>query len=368
MGYKRSAMRFLGVFLLVPALCCGGAQQLPSFERELPIEYPFDLAYDQQRATLYASSQEVGVKRFDVATGASLGSLSPAGYSGFMLGIDLSQDGSTLAMAKAGGSSIVKWDLNSGSYSTINYTPSSPFEGGSLDVFVATNQSGLITGQFNGSGWIPLRGFSPSGVVSTLSLPDDNDLTGVATFLRSPIANEVFILDGGSSGSPVIRYNALTRTVEAFAEAGFVNSRAAIRRDGQLLAFGGSVSGGIGIYNRDLLPVDSIVLPKLTSSAAFHPITNELFVARASPAEIVVYSPDTFDFLYSFPIGATIPDYAPAPFSRGKMLFSDDGKTLWITTEYAIRQFSVPIPEATVTAFGICCLVATRCALRRQSW
>ena len=120
-----------------------------------------DMVHDPARDILYITSGS-NVLRYHLGSDAFL---APFQLSGSLRGIDLSPDGNKLIVADGSRSETNVWvhviDLPSGA-STRAFFPRAFYEGGTYAVAFGADGAALITSNFEGSGWVPLRRFDPA--------------------------------------------------------------------------------------------------------------------------------------------------------------------------------------------------------------
>lgn len=135
-----------------------------------------DVAYDAAREVLYISGDST-LRRYDMRARSFL---SPISIGGSTAGMDISPDGSTLAVANtAFGASQNHVDfinLNNGSASRVGFDRAF-YEGGTFTVAYDGAGKLLVSSRYQGSGWVPLRKYDPvSGSSSTLGSVRQNSM------------------------------------------------------------------------------------------------------------------------------------------------------------------------------------------------
>src|SRR5436305_1473288 len=120
-----------------------------------------DMVHDPSRNVLHISSGS-SVLRYDLASTAFL---TPVQLSGSLAGMDLSPDGNTLAVADTTRTDANVWihlvDLNALSSQKALF-PRAFCEGGTYTVAWGADGAVMVSGTFEGSGWVPLRRYQPT--------------------------------------------------------------------------------------------------------------------------------------------------------------------------------------------------------------
>src|ERR1044071_3561347 len=120
-----------------------------------------DMVYDSGRDTLYITSG-ASVLRYHLGTNSFL---TPFNLGGNLAGLDLSPDGDTLVVADRTRTQANTWvhvvDLRTGEAQKALF-PRAFREGGTFSVAYGRDNRVLVTGTFEGSGWVPLRRLDPA--------------------------------------------------------------------------------------------------------------------------------------------------------------------------------------------------------------
>ena len=123
----------------------------------VPVTTTRGMVFDYTGQYLYLATSTGLVDPYNLSTGIIE---MPFNLGGSLNGIDIARNGSFLLIAQgtAGISqgTFYKLDLSSSAVTNINYTKASG-ETGAWDVAIASNGLALVTTQFGGSGWTPLR-------------------------------------------------------------------------------------------------------------------------------------------------------------------------------------------------------------------
>src|SRR5438067_2427655 len=115
------------------------------------------MVFDHAGQNLYISDGDGLIKTFNLST-RTLGRSYNLG--GWVWGIDIARDDSFILAAQAGVSgsqgTFQRVNLANGAITNVHYTRA-PLETGGWDVAIASNGLAMVTTQFAGSGWTPLR-------------------------------------------------------------------------------------------------------------------------------------------------------------------------------------------------------------------
>ncbi len=135
-----------------------------------------DMVHDAVRDTLYISSAGQ-VLRHRLATATFD---APFVLGGNLKGMDLSPDGDTLAVADQTRTATEVWvwliDLPTGTAQKVTF-PRAFGEGGTFSPAFAEDGALLLSGTYEGSGWVPLRRYDPAtGSTTILPVPPFNDV------------------------------------------------------------------------------------------------------------------------------------------------------------------------------------------------
>src|SRR4029077_11299467 len=132
-------------------------------------------------------------------------------------------------------------DLPTGTITNIPYTLAFG-EGGAWDVAIASNGLALVTTQYQGSGWTPLRqiNLSTNAITIRTDAPGSNgsELSAPTQIHRSADGTRFFFMEGNISSGPVFTYSAITNTFgPSFNTNGYLDpASGAVNRNGNLIA------------------------------------------------------------------------------------------------------------------------------------
>jgi len=301
-----------------------------------------DMVHDPSRNVLYISSGS-SVLRYDLASTAFL---TPVQLSGSLAGMDLSPDGNTLAVADTTRTATNVWihlvDLNSLSSQKALF-PRAFYEGGTYSVAWGADGAVMVSGTFEGSGWVPLRRYQPTDgtILEVASINQSSMLSASAD--RSIVGIE----ESNISSGPVDRYGVTARTILNSAGTGWFNYEVGVNRDGTQVA--APTYGGTFIYNSQMQWVRTlgVYAGQQPIGVAYHPTKDAVFFAWAGTTEVRAFDTYTFSQLGSFATSTTFSAPGNAGYVQGRVKLSRDGTLVFVTTSGGIDFFTnnLVVPE-----------------------
>lgn len=279
-----------------------------------------DFIYDDRRDILYATFIGSGdVYRFLVASNASL---PPISIGGSFANLDLSPDGSLLAVADLSYSAD-SWfwlvDLNS---NTVHQAILSGFPGGVSSL--AFGNDGAVVCEV---GNLVLRYDPATGVTTRRNTVSTSSGPMTASGDRSMIA----IAGPGDSAGLVFTYNVANQGIDGFIWSNdYISQAPEVNRDGSLLAE--PTSYGLPVFtNRHMNDFSGayVALIGSPSGLVFSPTQDLLFCGKAGSRELSGY--ETAGFTESFVL-----DFG-APITSSRMRMSRDGSKIFGTVSGGIN-------------------------------
>lgn len=231
----------------------------------IPIDHLVsDVAYDAHRGLIYMSDGN-SILRYDVNAAAYLTPIVVAG--GPLNGIDLSPDGHTLAAADADTIAVKVHLIDLDSLAdTVRSDAPAFYEGGAHEVAYTRDGNLLVTTDFRGSGWTPLRKLDvATGLFADLTANSFLGLRGSSSLSTSGDGRIVGFAEGDASDGPWGFYNARTETLarDSFGTSTY-NSSIATNADGSRFTLNGYAiysadnQGLISIHDGTLYPAVSV--------------------------------------------------------------------------------------------------------------
>jgi hypothetical protein len=329
MGFLRSLMTpLLLLLLLSPTPVRADGVFVPAALR-------VDMVHDLARNILYITNG-ASILRYDVANNTLLTSFTIPSPSAHLMGIDLSPDGSTLVAADSQYSPTNNWvwivDLTTGAIRQQLF-PLAFYEAGTFAVAFGNDGKCLVSSNFAGSGWVPLRRLDPAtGVYSTIATIDQASMLSA-----SGDGSVIGVAESNSSDGPVARYrvadgNWLERTGYTYGTSWF-NFEIAVNHDGTQYSV--PTYDGTFIHDGNLLKTGQMVGGYATAGqpigAAYHPVQNTVYYAWAGTPNVYAYDATTLTRIASYNAGYTFQWTGNSAFYNGRLRISRDGSLLFTT-------------------------------------
>jgi hypothetical protein len=168
---------------------------------------------------LYISTSGGDIDRYDTNTGKFL---TPFTVGGNLLGMDLSPDGSTLAVADTTRTGIDLVSTSTGAVTPVNFTPAFG-EGGAFTVAYESNGNVLVSTQFQGSGWVPLRQYDPAtGVTTVISggSGPNGEFRQATMLSASADRSTIGLAEGNQTGGPIHALSVASGSIVATTSVG----------------------------------------------------------------------------------------------------------------------------------------------------
>ena len=162
---------------------------------------------------LYISTSSGAIDRYNTLTNTTL---SPFNIGGSLLGMDISRDGTTLAVADTTRTGFDLVSTATGAVTPVSYTPSI-LEAGGFSVAYESNGKVLFSTQLNGSGFVALRQYDPStGQTTTIANPAENNQFRQNSMLwASADRTMVGIAEFNQTGGPIHAYSVASGSLAA---------------------------------------------------------------------------------------------------------------------------------------------------------
>jgi hypothetical protein len=314
-----------------------------------------DVVFDFAGQNLYISTSTGLIKTFDLSTFAFGRSYN---LGGSVWGIDIARDDSFILAAQnsigAGQGVFERVNLLTGAITNINYARSFG-EGGAWDVAIASNGLALVTTQYQGSGWTPLRqiDLSTNAITIRTDAPGSGfgEVRQNTQIHRSANGTRLLLMESNISSGPLFTYSAATNSfgpsfdTNAFLDIG--SASGAVNRNGSLIGLRTYASPA----SLNTAPGFEFVhsFNGIDSGVAFDAVRGVFYGVNSETDEIIAYRTTTYAELFRLSIGEDI-GFIPNLFATGTLVASADGKWLALETDSGIRLFQVagsPIPTPT---------------------
>ncbi len=331
--------------VLLLSACAGIAKADGTF---IPASERTDMVYDAQRDLIYIANG-TSVLRYDIT---QAGFLTPINLGGQLMGMDLSPDGNTLAVADTSTDGTNEWvhlvDLNT----LVDTKVNEPLDSGTIGglngtwaVAYAADGSLLVTSRYDGSGFVPLLRLI-DGKWSTIS----NDVDQNTMVSASGDGRVLGFAESNSSDGPWGAYYPKSGT---FAErtgyadgTSWFNYEIGTNSNGSQFAI--PTYDGTYIYDGSyhLLTVLGTYAGEQPVGVAYHPVQNLVFFPWEGTGEVRVYDTTNFKELGSYDFQDTFHANGNFAFVQGRTRLSADGSLLMVSVTGGVRFLRIYSPLA----------------------
>ena len=292
-----------------------------------------DVAYDDARGLLYISNGSQ-VLRYQLGTQTFL---TPVSLGGQLLGMDISPDGTTLAVADASFSGTNNWvhlvNLDSLADNQVDF-PLASGEGGTFAVAYDKKGKLLVSSQYQGSGWVPLRLYDPvHGKTSTVASVRQNSMLSASADGRV-----VALEESNISSGPFGRYKVKDGSFVENSGTDWFTYEIGVSRNENFYAV--PTYGGTYVADKDLNFTGTIVGEYAGGQpvgVAFHPEKNLVYFPWAQSTMVKIYSTRTWSEVGSIDLESTFGANGNYAFVNGRAKTSKDGSLLFVTVDGGVR-------------------------------
>jgi Bacterial Ig domain len=313
-----------------------------------------DMVYDSARDTLYITSGG-SVLRYRLSTNSFL---APFNLGGSLAGLDISPDGNTLVVADRTRDASNVWvhvvDLRTGAASRALF-PRAFGEGGTFTVAYGSDNRVIISGTYEGSGWVPLRQLDPATGTWRDLKPQFPDLFGQVrqdTMLAaSGDRSVVGFAESNASDGPVGRFrvsdsNIIQRTGYTNGTSWF-NYEIGVNKNGTQYAV--PTYGGTFIYNTSVLKTGTVLgtyAGPQPVGVVYHPVEDIVYFPWTTTQEVRAFDTNTFAQVAAYNFEDTFKSNGNWAFQQGRMKMSRDGSLLFATVTGGVRFIRLYAPLA----------------------
>jgi len=328
-------------FILLVGAWTASPQQASAEGSFISVPNRADIVYDNTRELLYIGQGD-RVLRYDPAAKAYL---SPVVVGGSVAGMDISPDGSTLAVADRsytgeawgdGTNWIRLVDLDSGSTRQVTFIKAFG-ETGTWMVAFGYDGRLLVTSELSGSGWTPLRRYDPgTGSVDNLASVRQNTALA-ASGDRTIIGFAETNISDGRWGRYRVTDGQLDRR-EWDAGTGAFNYEVTTSRDGTLIAI---PVGSMYVYDAGFSRVATVGTPR---GGKFSPTDDVLYMPTNNGSAITAYSSITWAPLANYDMETTFGGYSvwgATPFAFARLAIPRDNSVLYSTVIGGVRAVNL---------------------------
>lgn len=323
----------------------------------IPAQARRDMVHDGARDRVYITNG-AEVLRYDVGSQTFV---SPIPLGGNLIGMDLSVDGKTLAVADgySDGTSLSVYlvsldDLDGLAYTAIRKmsTPLDFYEGGAWSVAFASNNHLYVTSQFLGSGWVPMRWLDiDTGVWTPIASVRQNSMVSASgdaqtiAFAESNISDGEWGLVDVPTGGIVRRY-------------GYTNGTSwfnfEIASDSLGAQFAIPTYGGTFVYDdvyQKVAKLGTYAGPQ-PIGGAYHPVQRLAYFPWAQTREVRVVEMDGFTTIASLDFENDFSFTGNSAYGGGRTRISRDGSLLMVSVSGGVRILRMYAPLDAPSAVG----------------
>lgn len=304
-----------------------------------------DIAFDTLSKTLYISGSDV-LQRYSIETHSFL---VPLYLGGSTMGMDISTDGRYLAVANgAPGASqnfVDLVDLNSGGSQRIAFNREFG-EGGTFTVAFDGNNGLLVSSEYEGSGWVPLRRYDlATKQTITLGSVRQNSMLA-ASADRSVVAVAESNISSGSWGV----YKSGASSFKSSRGTGWFNFEIGVSRDGSQVA--------VPTYGGTYIEDSETVIPRIGQYAggqpigvAYSPNSDVVYFPWAESSMVYAYDTETGRRIEGYDFEESFSHTGNWAFNNGRAKVAADGSYLFVTTSDGVRFMPLAaVPEPSTYA------------------
>jgi hypothetical protein len=313
------------------------------------------------------------IDRYDTVTNAFL---SPYQVGGNLLGIDISPDGKTLAVADTTRTGIDLVSTSTGAVTQVNFTPAFG-EAGAYTVAYGSNGNLLVSTQFNGSGSVPLREYDPSTNQTTII---EQQVRQATMLTASADRSTIGLAQANQTGGPIQAFSVATGTIAATTTVGssFVYEIATNHNGTQFVV---PTYAGANVYNLSggiYSSVTTLGTPlDLPTNAVYSPNSHYLFtsvwnlIGGNLQMGVQVFDTNTWTEVASLD-SYNFPWTGNSAYQDGWMRISANGDWLAVSIDggtnlFNVSQFAAAVPEPNTFVLALTgfAAIGVICQIRR---
>jgi DNA-binding beta-propeller fold protein YncE len=343
---KSNAKGLISALLIAISLIAPLAQAAGIF---VPAQQRRDMVYDDRHGVVYITNGS-DLLRYDVVNSTFL---SPVALGGSLIGIDISPDGKTLAVADgtSNGLNVSVYLVSIPDLYGLAYTATRKvsvgtdfYEGGAWSVAFASDGILRVTSQFLGSGWVPLRRLDPTTDTwrplasvrqnTMLSASGDGDTIAFAESNTSD----------GAWGLLDIPTNGVVRRQSYADGTSWFNFE--IATDAMGAQFSIPTYGGTFIYDeayRKMKTLGVYAGPQ-PIGGTYHPVQRIAYFPWAQTREVRVYDMGNFEQIGSYDVENDFTHTGNGGYGHGRTRISRDGSLLMVSVSGGIRLLRMYSP------------------------
>ncbi len=323
----------------------------------VPANGRIDMVHDAARSTIYVTDGG-NILRYHVPSATFL---APIALGGQLSGIDLSPDGNTLVVADRSNGTSDLWvylvrlsDLSITKASTAKH---SSYEAGTHAVAYGADGSILVTSNFNGSGWLPIRRLYPTSLTwSKIGTTYPDDIFSQSSMVSASGDGKVIafaesnISDGRWGTQNMVTGAFVHRTWYENGTSAY-NYEIATNANGTQFAI--PTYQGTQIYNASYAKIGTIgtYAGAQPVGVAYHPVEPLIYFPWSTTREVRVYNASNLTQVGSYDLEDTFQHNGNYAYVQGRTRLSRDGSLLMSTVTGGVRfvQMYAPLSAAPVT-------------------
>lgn len=301
-----------------------------------------DEVYDSARGIVYVTNGSQ-IVRYQVSTGTYL---APISLTGTLAGIDISPDDNTLAVADetlnlSGYPMIYLIDLPTLAATPVQF-PENDNEGGSFSVAFTDSGNVLVSTNYQGSGWVPLRLYNPNIQTTTVVASITQESMLCASADRSSIGvAESNISDGRFGRYRVADGNWQEQTGYTLGTSWF-NYEIGVNSTATLYAI--PTYGGTFFYDTDLLktgPTVGVAGGEQPIGVVFSPNSDIVYFPWEGTSTVYAYNTSTYTSVAAYNFGSAFTMNGNRAYDNGRMKISKDGSLLFASVAGGVQFVTV---------------------------
>jgi DNA-binding beta-propeller fold protein YncE len=306
----------------------------------IPAPNRTDMVCDSHAKVLYITSGS-SVLRYVLKTRKFL---SPIKLGGNLVGIDLSPDGKTLAVADTTAMSLNLITLKGLKVTKLPIDGSD--EVGLYDVAWGSDNMVYTTGSLppGYSGWVWMRKVDPASGIATFI--GNEIITNFVVLRASPDRSVIGFAQGdisdGRWGAIDVKTGTVTMRDWYVEGTSWFNYDIAVSSHGTQFSL--PTYGGMFVYDDTFANIGTLgkYSVQYFDGAAYSPKDGNLYAAEAGTDIIDVYNGTTLMQMKSLQVGVTFPGNGNGSFSNGTIRFSRDGSVLFVSVPNGIEYLKLP--------------------------
>lgn len=303
-----------------------------------------DFVHDPARGLIYIASGS-RVLRYRVATAAFE---TPVVVGGSLVGMDLSPDGQTLAVANNAASgesgSVILIALDSLAVTPVTFARQGG-EGGTWTVAWADDGRVYSSSSYNGSGWVPLRATDPASALTSVIIPDWPGVRQNTMLSASGDRSTIAFAESNASDGPwgLVRGGGSEVVRREWYENGTSASNYEIATNSNGSQFGIPTYKGTYIYDSAYkrIKILGTYAGEQGVGIAYHPTQNRIYLPWANTSQVRVFDSTNFTQVGAYDFENPWQSNGNRAFVSGRTKVSRDGSLLGATVTGGVRYVNL---------------------------